>query len=356
MGIEYLRKNILVRYDPFDLSQIEVWCCGQKRKVVSPANIGEYNHNVKKPIEELEKASQSKLLRLFAEESKKKLKRDLGAFRLSEEDHNECFEAYFGFTGTPFCRDIPIKELLETEALKELHGRLQYVVKTRAFGVFSGDAGTGKTTAIRKFSQGLDPNRYCILYISDSSLTPRNFYWETLYELGYKPHFYRGDAKRQFQKALANLVDNEKKCPVVIVDEAHLLSREMLEEIRFLLNLRMDSYSALSLILVGQSELRDTLKLQVNAAIAQRVDIRFHLTALNREETTTYINRHLTVVKAPGEIFTQAAIGVIHEYCGGIPRRINKVSTACLMTAPGQNQKLIDDHLVRVVIESEFEG
>jgi len=90
VGIEYLRKNILVRYDPFDLSQIEVWCCGQKRKVVSPANIGEYNHNVKKPIEELEKASQSKLLRLFAEESKKKLKRDLGAFRLSEEDHNEC--------------------------------------------------------------------------------------------------------------------------------------------------------------------------------------------------------------------------------------------------------------------------
>ena len=87
--MEYIRKKILVRYDPFDLSQIEVWYGGRKKKVVSPANIGEYNHNVKKPVEELEKASQSKLLRLFADESKKRLKQQLGAFRLSEEENQQ---------------------------------------------------------------------------------------------------------------------------------------------------------------------------------------------------------------------------------------------------------------------------
>jgi type II secretory pathway predicted ATPase ExeA len=265
------------------------------------------------------------------------------------------FEAFFGLSGTPFGRDIAVNHLMETAGSQELQERLKYVARTRSFGVFSGEAGVGKTTALRRFSQSLDTNQYRVLYLSDSALTPRNFYWETLHELGYQPRFYRSDAKRQLQKALGELTDNEKKTPVIIVDEAHLLSREMLEEIRFLLNLRMDSYNGLSLILAGQTELRETLKLQVNKAIWQRVDMRFHLPALNKDETAAYIMKHLAAVKTPGEIFTSAASGVIHEYCEGLPRKINKVATACLMAAPGKNLKLIDDHLVRVVIESEFE-
>jgi len=88
VGVEYIRKRVLVRYDPFDLSVVEVWSEGEKKKLVSPANIGEYNRNVKKPVEELEKASQSRLLRLFEAESKKRLKQQLGAFRLGKEETN----------------------------------------------------------------------------------------------------------------------------------------------------------------------------------------------------------------------------------------------------------------------------
>ncbi len=86
VGVEYMRKKILVRYDPFDLSVVEVWSGGEKKKLVSPISIGEYNQNVKKPVVELEKASQSTLLRLFEAESKKRLKQQLGAFRLGGED------------------------------------------------------------------------------------------------------------------------------------------------------------------------------------------------------------------------------------------------------------------------------
>lgn len=85
VGIEFLRKKVLFRYDPMNLSQVEVWYAGEKRKVIGPANIGEYNRNVRKEPEALEKASESKLLRLMADESKKRLKQQLGAFRLSEE-------------------------------------------------------------------------------------------------------------------------------------------------------------------------------------------------------------------------------------------------------------------------------
>jgi transposase InsO family protein len=85
VGIEFLRKKVLFRYDPMNLSQVEVWFAGEKRKVIGPANIGEYNRNVRKEPEALEEASESKLLRLMADNSKKRLKQQLGAFRLGEE-------------------------------------------------------------------------------------------------------------------------------------------------------------------------------------------------------------------------------------------------------------------------------
>jgi type II secretory pathway predicted ATPase ExeA len=264
------------------------------------------------------------------------------------------YEDYFGFKGIPFTRDIPVTELMRSEQWNELAGRLLYVAKNREFGLFTGETGTGKTTALRRMASELDKNRYKILYVYDSNLTPRNFYVETLYQLGYSPKFYRGDAKRQLTKALEE-VAHEGQTPVIVVDEAHLLSHEMLEEIRFLLNLEMDSKSSCSLILVGQTELRTKLKLQIHQAIDGRVDMRFHLEDMESEETVMYVKRHLERVQCPQEIFTEAGLRVIHEYSGGRPRKVNKVSHASLMAAASQKKQLIDDYLVKEVIMSELE-
>jgi len=263
-------------------------------------------------------------------------------------------ESFFGFTGLPFGRNVDAACLMRTEAWDEMDERLRHVARTVGFGVFTGDTGTGKTTALRRFAQDLDARKHRVLYVCDSFLTPRNFYWETLHQLGHTPRFYRGDAKRQLQKALADLVE-DRKTPVIIVDEAHLLSKEMLEEIRFLLNLHMDSRSSLALIIAGQTELKDRLKLQIHQAIAGRVDLRFHLGPLTAEETARYVRSHLEAVKSPGEIFTKAAVAMLYEYSGGIPRKINKVATACLMSAACSQSRLVDDHMVRVVVASEFE-
>ena len=170
------------------------------------------------------------------------------------------FESFYGFTRTPFSRDICTENLYQSVILQEAVGRLEYAACRQLFAVLTGDSGTGKTTVIRRFKDILNPNRFMVMYLADSKLTPRHFYKGLLEQLGCEAKFYRGDAKRQLHREIELMKGIHSLLPVVIVDEAHLLDKEMLEEVRFLLNFKMDSESPMALILVGQSELRERLK------------------------------------------------------------------------------------------------
>ncbi len=107
--------------------------------------------------------------------------------------------------------------------------------------------------------------------------------------------------------------------PVVIVDEAHLLDKEMLEEVRFLLNFKMDAQSLMALILVGQNELWERLKLQSYAAIRQRIDLQCKLPYLDRAEVGGYIKTHLAYAGANHDIFSDNAVDEIFKFSRFVP-------------------------------------
>jgi type II secretory pathway predicted ATPase ExeA len=263
------------------------------------------------------------------------------------------YEAFFTLTSTPFTRGLPPAQLLTTPVMEEAGVRLDYAARERRFAVLTGEVGVGKSTALRAFLARLPVTRYTPLYVTDSQLTPRNFYHEALWQLGLPPRFYRGDARRQLHRALQER-DDAGKQPVIVIDEAHLLGRAMLEEVRFLLNFDVDSRAPLALILAGQSELRRTLKLDCFTAIAQRISLRAHLPALTPDESAAYIQHHLAQAGAVHPLFTEPALRVIHAFAGGLPRQLNNVCTACLLSAYGQHRHLIDDAIAREVIDTEF--
>ena len=266
------------------------------------------------------------------------------------------FETFFEMKHTPFTRNIPADRLYQSEAIQNALGRLAYAADRQLFAVVTADAGCGKSTLIRRFASSLPKDMYILLYLSDSKLTPRCFYKGLLDQLGLESRIYRGDAKRQLQKEIEIIRGVQHKKVVCVLDEAHLLEKETLEEFRFLLNYRFDSESPMALILAGQTELWDQkLRLQRYAAIRQRIDLSCVLPHFDRSETQKYMESHIAYSECPqNQIFTEKAVDEIYRVSTGIPRMINRICEKSLMYAYQQHNKLIDDYAVRYVEEHEM--
>jgi type II secretory pathway predicted ATPase ExeA len=264
------------------------------------------------------------------------------------------YEKFFDMLHTPFTNSIPTSSLYLSDSVREGLGRLCYTAENQLFAVVTATVGCGKTTLIRRLKDSLDPEKYVVLYLSDSQLTPRWFYNGLLQQLGAEPKFYRGDAKLSLHQQLEYIRQAKHRNVITIVDEAHLLKRETLEEIRFMLNYQMDSMNPMALVLVGQNELWDKLNLQSYAAVRQRIDLKCELPAFDRAQTEAYIQAHLAYAKGAIDIFTDKAMDEIYTYSTGAARAINKVCMHALLSAAQHNKKLIDDHMVHLVIESEL--
>ena len=266
------------------------------------------------------------------------------------------YESFYEMTHTPFARDVPPESLYESPAMADAIGRLGYAADRQLFAVVTADPGCGKSTLLRRFEATMPKDDYMILYLSDSKLTPRWFYKGLLDQLGIESRFYRGDAKRQLQKEVEVIRGVQHKKVVCVLDEAHLLEKETIEEFRFLLNYRFDSMSPMALILVGQSELWDKLKLKRYAAVRQRIDLNCVLPHLDRAETELYIQSHLAYAGGMREIFTDRALDEIYKRSAGIMRTINRICDRSLMYACQQNKRLIDEHIIHYIVENELLG
>ena len=262
---------------------------------------------------------------------------------------------FFGMKNLPFVRAVPASALYEPPEISEALARLEYVAEHQQFAAVTGDSGVGKSTLIRKFEHSISRDDYILLYLADSKLTPRWLYAGMLDQLGLESRFYRGDSKRKLQKEIEILRGVQHKKVICVLDEAHLLEKETLEEFRFLLNYRFDSESPMALILVGQTELWDQkLRLQRYAAIRQRIDVNIVLHHLDRADTERYIVSQLTYAGGQKDIFTDRAIDEIFKISTGIPRMINRICEKTLMYAAQQQKRLVDDLMVRFVAEHEM--
>ena len=249
---------------------------------------------------------------------------------------------FFGFTHLPFTKEIATDFIYPSKQHQELTARLRFAIENRYFSLITGDIGAGKSTAIRSLCESMDSSKYRFIYLSESRMSPRIFYQEVLYQLDTEPGFLQSTAKRRFVETIRDFYDKHKVLPVIVIDEGQELSNGMLNELRFVTNFDVDSVSPLALILTGQPELRDRIKLRALRAIDQRINIRFHLGGLSEEETKEYIFHSLQKAGGTHMFFSAEAIKAIYVYSNGIPRIINSLCTDCLVDAVTRQEHTVD--------------
>lgn len=259
---------------------------------------------------------------------------------------------FFGMSTVPFTREIEPSQLFASASHTEATARLEYTVQNRQVCLLTGEAGMGKTTIVRSFIHQMDQVKFHYEYICDSSLTPKLFYREILDRFGLLSATRPTEAKRQYQTLMLDLYEQDKKIPVIVIDEAHRLSEGMLQELRFLLNFREDSMSPLALILVGQPSLRNQLKVKHMDAIDQRIQVRYQVGGLTEKETSMYIQHQVKMVGTPQEIFSEEAIKGIYHFSQGIPRKINTLCSQSMLDAYIQGTKIVgESHVHRAINE-----
>ena len=151
--------------------------------------------------------------------------------------------AHFGFTRTPFSKSVPADKLFPRSAHDEAVARIQYCIAESALGVITGEVGAGKSVAVRAAVAGLDRTRYTVVYLANPSGGCRGLYVAITTALGATPRFHKAEAIAQVANLLAAEQAERHRKVVFLIDEAHLLSPEQLEELRLLSNAEMDSAS-----------------------------------------------------------------------------------------------------------------
>jgi len=258
------------------------------------------------------------------------------------------YEVHWGLREKPFENTPDPRFIYLSHEHLEATTRLTYtIIERKGAALLTGEYGSGKTIISRLLFEILPQDKYEVALVTNPLLSPIELIREICLQLGIK--ITRKMPKTKLLKDLnqhfyENM--NKGKDTVLIIDEAQAIRDPMaFEELRLLLNFQLNDRFLLTLLLLGQPELRETI--EEFKQLKQRLAIRYHLSPLSKENTEKYIIHRLGIAGAKRKIFSDNANNVIWKNSEGIPRMINTICDMCLLVGFAKGLNEINEEIVK---------
>ncbi|MGA8261081.1 MAG: AAA family ATPase [Arenicellales bacterium] len=267
------------------------------------------------------------------------------------------YESSFGLTEAPFSISPDPRYLYMSRRHQEAMAHLRYgIQESGGFVQLTGEVGTGKTTICRCMLEQL-PENVDVALILNPQISHSELLATLCDEIGVS---YPAEAspKRLLDLLNERLIENfaRGRRTVLVIDEAQMLTREVLEEIRILTNLETTKQKLLQIILIGQPELSETLSRRDLRQLAQRITARYHLEPLMREETAEYVKYRLGIAGCHRSVFSGGALRRVFKVSHGVPRLINVICDRALLGAYSSDSDRVTGTMVSQAAKEVFGG
>ncbi len=262
------------------------------------------------------------------------------------------FEQFYSMNRNTFDKQTLSKEdAFISQDHREVVAGLTYLNNNKGIGVVTAPCGCGKSFAIRCFMEGLNPNLHTPAYITLSTVTVLDFYREICKSMALEEKGGKTGMFHKIRGHIYQLSKSIKRPLVLVIDEAQYLNRHILKELKMLTNFRYDSKYYFTLILCGEPDLLNTLNLDINEGLRQRIIYHYEFRGLSDDEVREYVYHKLNIASASETIIGDDALAALTAFCSGSARLIDKAMTSALTLGAQIGQTTINADTMKAAIE-----
>lgn len=263
------------------------------------------------------------------------------------QENKQRLQAAFNFRRMPFIKNMWAKHMFESDSQNEMRDGLSLWSDIRGVSLICGPNGVGKSISLRRFCNDLSNKKFQVFYLCTLTSSPLGFFRSLSRTLGIPVHQFINDIYDAISQYLRDYEQQQRKHPIIIIDDADSLGDTLLEMLRRLMNFEMDREDRFSLVLAGETALSSRIKEPNNRALHQRISFAHHLRGFSLNDTKKYVEFHLERADGPLDLFTETAVGLMFNQSKGYPRVINQIAILSLIQAAMRNESKISDKFIK---------